>query len=88
MVFCEGAAATRQKLFQMGCRNHYCAELAVVPMVLYGTAFWDGPSNIGPVFRKCAKGTLVSKLETCPIQADSTKNGSLQRTTPTRLSTC
>lgn len=56
MIFCEGTSGTRQKLFQAACRNHYCPPLAVVPMILFGSAFWNGESKIGEVFKRCAKG--------------------------------
>eukprot|EP01126_Amoeba_proteus_P016221 TRINITY_DN17476_c0_g1_i1.p1 TRINITY_DN17476_c0_g1~~TRINITY_DN17476_c0_g1_i1.p1 ORF type:complete len:394 (-),score=65.87 TRINITY_DN17476_c0_g1_i1:44-1225(-) len=61
IVYFWGSAGTRQELFQAACHNHYSSERMTVPMILFGSNFWNEESKIAPVFRKCAQGTNYEK---------------------------
>jgi len=41
IIFSPGSAGTRQEIFQAACRNHYAKKGEAVPMVFFGTEFWE-----------------------------------------------
>jgi predicted Rossmann-fold nucleotide-binding protein len=76
VVFAPGNAGTVQEIFQDACQNYYRTYTAYAsPMVLFGTAYWEGAAVGGkpvrPLLEALAreKGFLGRLLSTDSVDA-------------------